>query len=317
MIIRLSPIASWTALGCFFGAAAFAGAPPKVQKPLAPASAVRGLPVYLKSCAACHGERGDGQGSAGVNLKPLPRDFTTGIYKFRTTASGELPTDADLLAIVNRGIPGTQMPAWEDLLNAQEKVDVVAYIKSLSPDFEEAAPAPLVIPDAPLATSQSIQEGRMVYMSLECWSCHGGSGRGNGKSAKTLTDDWGHALPPRDLTQARYRAGNDAKSIYRTFSTGLNGTPMPAFAQADFLMGSDAVVDPAKLKEAFGDKDIEKLRAWLRLQPTSSDIGRMREDQQNALAERRKWSLAHYVHSLVKPRNFLVRLFTENTEVTP
>ncbi len=317
MIFRLSPIASWTTLGCFLGAAAFAGDAPKVQKPLAPASATRGLPVYLKACAACHGNLGNGQGSAGVNLKPLPRDFTTGVYKFRTTASGELPTDADLLAMVNLGIPGTQMPAWANLLSEQEKVDVVAYIKSLSPDFAEETPVPLGIPEAPPATALSIQEGHMVYMKLECWSCHGGTGKGDGKTAKTLTDDWGHPILPRDMTQARYRAGNDAKSIYRTFSTGLNGTPMAAYAHADFLIGSDAVVDPMKLKEVYGEKEIERLRSWLRAQPTSADIARMREEQQNAVAERRKWALAHYVHSLVKPRSLLVRLFIENTEVTP
>ena len=52
--------------------------------------------LYDKSCASCHGTDGRGHGPAADALNPKPRDFTGGIYKFRTTASGSLPTDDDL-----------------------------------------------------------------------------------------------------------------------------------------------------------------------------------------------------------------------------
>jgi mono/diheme cytochrome c family protein len=280
-------------------------------------SAVRGLPVYLKACSACHGDRGDGKGSAGVNLQPLPRDFTSGMYKFRSTPSGELPTDADLMTVIDKGVPGTQMPAWEPLLTKQERLDVLAYIKSLSEDFTDGAPAAITVSKPWPLTAESLHEGRMVYITLQCFSCHGPEGKGNGKDAKSLTDDWGHAIRPRDLTRAPYRAGHDAASIYRTFSTGLNGTPMPAFAQADFLMGNDVVVEATKLKEVYRNHDLDALRQWLQAQPGSAEIERMPEAQKQNLAEKRKWALAHYVAGLAKRPNFLVRMFTENTEVTP
>jgi mono/diheme cytochrome c family protein len=282
-----------------------------------PGSAVRGQTIYLKSCSACHGDKGDANSMASIHLNPYPRNFTTGLYKFRTTASGELPTDADLAKVVKLGIPGTQMPAWGDLLTAQEQADVIAYIKTFSEDFSGEAPTPIVIPTPPPVTSESIEEGRHVFMALECWSCHGPKGYGNGPSAKTLTDDWGRPIRPRNLTQARYRAGNDPASIYRTFSTGINGTPMAAYSEADFLINRESVADPAKLKTVYKEKDLLALRTWLNAQPFKSEVESWSDDRKKSLAEKHRWALAHYVNSLVKTPNFFVRMFTENTEVTP
>ncbi len=282
-----------------------------------PGSPVRGEKVYLKSCAACHGDKGDGKSAAGVYLNPLPRDFTLGLYKFRTTEAGALPTDADLMRTINMGIPGTQMPAWGGLLTPQESADVLAYIKTFSEDFQTETPQPITIPTPPKPSSEMLREGRMIFITVGCWTCHGPAGKGNGVDGKALTDDWGNPIKPRNLTQARYRNGNDPASIYRTFSTGLNGTPMAAYLQADFLIGRDAAVDPVKLKASFKEKDVAALRQWLMSKPATSEINRYSEEQKRQIAENNKWALAYYVNSLVKQPNFFVRMFTENTEVTP
>ena len=282
-----------------------------------PASPVRGEGVYARNCAACHGGKGDGLGPAAPYLKPLPRDFTAGMYKFRSTPSGELPTDSDLLRIVNEGIPGTQMPGWKSLLTPQERLDVVAYIKIFSPDFKDGAPPPLSIAEPPPAGEEVLREGRFLYMLMECWACHGGQGKGNGQSAKTLKDDWGEKIRPWDLTRPSYKGGRDPQSIYRSISTGLNGTPMPAYADDGFLVPGDAALDPEKFKEAYAEAEIISLQAWLRGQPSESSLGNLPEDKRSQLAESRKWALAHYVGSLSRRPNFLVRLFTENTEETP
>jgi cytochrome c oxidase cbb3-type subunit 2 len=276
----------------------------------------KGENIYLKDCAACHGEKGNGAGIAAPFLDPKPRDFTTGMYKFRTTPSGELPSDADLMRTLEMGIPGTQMPPWKNVLTYPERVAVIAYIKSFSSDFQEAAPAPLEIPMAPAPTAQSVAEGKMVYMLMECWSCHGGKGRGDGKSGATLHDDWGRKILPWNLTRAQYKGGNDPRSLYRTFTTGLNGTPMPAYALDGFLIGGDVAVDPEKYAEAYNAADLDRLKAWLRTQPTESALQSMGAAQRQALGEKRKWALVHYIGSLVERPNFLVRMFTENTETT-
>ena len=276
----------------------------------------RGEIVYQKDCMACHGDLGNGSGPSSAYLSPKPRNFTTGVYKFRSTPSGEIPTDSDLLRIIEKGVPGTQMPAWKNILTLQERLDVIAYIKTFSTDFQEAAPNSVAIPTPPEATENSLVEGKMVYMLMECWSCHGGKGKGDGNSGKTLKDDWGQKILPWNLTSYRYKAGNDPATLYRTFTTGLNGTPMPAYALDGFLVGGDANVDPAKYAEAYNTDDVARLQAWLKSQPTETGLKRMSAEQQNAIGEQRKWALVHYIRSLIVKPNFFVRMFTENTEVT-
>src|SRR5262249_49403200 len=58
-------------------------------------------------------------------------------------------------------------------------------------------------------------------------------GRGDGTSAPTLIDDLGHSIRPADFTQRwTFRGGPTREDIFRTMTTGLNGTPMPAFGDA-------------------------------------------------------------------------------------
>ena len=71
-----------------------------------------GKELYDRWCAECHGYEGKGDGSAASYMLPRPRDFTPGIYQIRTTASGELPTDEDMFAVIRDGMPGTAMPGW-------------------------------------------------------------------------------------------------------------------------------------------------------------------------------------------------------------
>ena len=59
-----------------------------------------GQEIYQVNCAVCHGVEGDGNGPAASMFLIRPRDFRTGIYKFRSTPSGSLPTDDDLLRTV-------------------------------------------------------------------------------------------------------------------------------------------------------------------------------------------------------------------------
>lgn len=279
-------------------------------------SAVRGQAVYQKACAACHGERGDGMAPAAQYIEPRPRDFTSGTFKFRSTPNGELPTDQDLLKIVENGVPGTQMPAWKGVLTARERADAVAYIKTFAEDFKAGSPAPMEVPPAPESTPGSIMEGRMVYMLMECWACHGGKGRGDGKSGKTLDDDWGRKILPLDLTSWRYKAGNDPQSLYRTFSTGLNGTPMPAYSLEGFLIAGDVQVDPAKYSEAYKPGDIEQLKEWLAGQPGEAALQKMSEEKKEELGERRKWALVHYIRSLIRKPGIFSRVFVQNPEQT-
>ena len=193
-----------------------------------------GKKTYVKYCSQCHGENGDGEGYASPHLLPRPRNFTTGKFKVRTTATGALPTHQDLVNVIRRGMPYTSMPAWPDLSD-QDVSNLAYFIKTFSADFSkpENAAQPIQLPSAPKATKESVELGKKLYEETGCIKCHGTLGRGDGPSATTLKDDSGHPIRPADLTQSwTFRAGSSREDIFRTMSTGFNGTPMPGFVDA-------------------------------------------------------------------------------------
>lgn len=196
------------------------------------ATEAQGAAVYVRYCSGCHGLQGDGRGAAAPMLITQPRDFTSGLFKFRTTPSGSLPTDEDLFRVITRGVYRTSMPEWS-LLGERERWALVAYVKRFYPEWgARGAAAPISVPPAPpwLSDAESVARGKDLYALLECTACHGERGRGDGASAATLPPDaWGHPQRPFDFTKGRLKSGAAPEDIYRTFMTGLNGTAMPSY----------------------------------------------------------------------------------------
>ena len=191
--------------------------------------------VYNHACSWCHGKDGRGDGPAAFSVNkyrsPRPRDFTRGRFKLRSTPSGQLPTDDDLLRTVERGIPG-YMPSFQGLTAGERHLAVVA-VKHFYPGFESARPTPIAIPDAPVFDADATARGRRVYEDAGCAACHGDRGRGDGGSASALRDDVGLPIRPADLRYPRrFKGGSAPADIYRTLMTGLDGTPMPSYASA-------------------------------------------------------------------------------------
>ena len=204
--------------------------------PLTLQDTTRGKAVYVKWCAGCHGDGGAGDGPSAAHMLPRPRNFTGAIYKIRSTASGQLPTDADLMRAIDEGLPGSAMPAWKGRLSDGERRDVAAYIKTFSSFFADTSQhvAALKFSSAPGGGTDpsALKEGRRFYEdSIHCNKCHGDEGRGDGPSAPTLKDDAGFPIYAADLHQNwRFRGGGTVEDIYRRLRTGLDGTPMPSFS---------------------------------------------------------------------------------------
>jgi mono/diheme cytochrome c family protein len=106
-----------------------------------------GRDVYMHYCYACHGEKGDGEGPSAPALRPPPRDFRPGVFKFGGVRPGELPHDDALEGIVKRGLQGTPMLAWD--LSDRERHAVVQYLKTFSERWKTETPGERVAPDAP------------------------------------------------------------------------------------------------------------------------------------------------------------------------
>ncbi|MFQ5451002.1 MAG: ethylbenzene dehydrogenase-related protein [Nitrospinaceae bacterium] len=190
-----------------------------------------GKEVFRRYCVHCHGSRGKGDGRASPYLFPLPRDLTLGIFKFRSTKTNTLPLDRDLARTIQRGVPGTAMPAWKDILPEESLGPLIAYIKTFSGRFQMETPNIAI--DAglePPMNSLAIDAGKSIYRELRCWRCHGREGEREGPLGQNLKDSWGNPSAVYDLAQpSLYKGGASSRDIYRTLASGMDGTPMNAY----------------------------------------------------------------------------------------
>jgi len=198
-----------------------------------------GATWYFRYCWGCHGARGNGEGENAPYVTPTPRNFVAAVFKCRSTVSGFLPTDEDLYNSLYRGFITSNMPSWK-ALTSQNRADLVAFIKTFSARWVTEKPGePIKVPEEPKVTIESIKHGKELYTKLECWKCHGPEGRGDGPSASTLTDSNDQPIRPYNFyTGNRFKCGTTNHDLYKIFMTGLDGTPMPSFA--DVIKPEDA-----------------------------------------------------------------------------
>ncbi len=210
-----------------------------------------GKRVYFTKCVWCHGVDGAGDGPSADRLWPRPRNFNQGTFKIRHTASGELPLfDAkkptpgqnDLFETLTHGLPGSAMPSWEGILTEEQRLQVLSFVTTQLvkdrkfTDKQSEAQTVLQLDDLkPIPpTAESVAEGALLVKEKKCVECHGTEGRGDG-NAFNLKDDWGFSIQPANWHKCWNFRGSrqdpyNVKNIFRTFSTGVNGTPMPSFA---------------------------------------------------------------------------------------
>jgi cytochrome c oxidase cbb3-type subunit I/II len=219
-----------------------------------------GSVLYGRFCLSCHGEEGFGDGVSAKMLTVKPRDFTRGVFKFRSTL-GQMPSDEDLFRTIAEGVGGTEMSPYEHL--PPEAIwALVEHVKGLTVgeielyDEEEAADyegveeviedddtfyarinwfkfrgtgEPLVVPEPPTPTEELVARGKELFTGLAtCNTCHGDEGLGDGASAPDLVDDWGFPISPRNFKEDIFKGGSQPEDIYRRVMLGIPGTPMPA-----------------------------------------------------------------------------------------
>jgi cytochrome c oxidase cbb3-type subunit 2 len=196
-----------------------------------------GKETFQARCSGCHGVDGDGNGLASATLNPKPRNFKTGVFKFKSGPVGSMPTDADLFKTLNQGIIGTSMPSFR-LMSEPQKLALVEYIKSLAPDAwkSQSTEASVVLPQMPAGVFTRKQEflkwatnGRVWFQEMGCVSCHGDSGKGDGPSAATLNDTWGQPILPANLHKPFVKRGYSVQDVAQSISMGVDGTPMPGY----------------------------------------------------------------------------------------
>jgi len=259
----------------------------------------RGRQVYGKYCIGCHGEYGDGKGPASKRLLTQPRDFTKGIYKFRSTDSSSLPMETDLHGTITGGLAQVSMPAFP-LMPESDKLAVIEYVKTfyINWDRDKDNRRIVPIPQAPtdLDSDERVRRGRAIYLATQCWKCHGVDGRGTGATQTEYTDAWGNPQKAFDFTRGELKGGNQPEDVYRTFHTGLRSI-MPSF-------GGDTL-GRVSAQAFFTIADVVEPQEWENLQPIiqslpadGAAVMEMSPSQLSEAAESYSWDLVAYVLSL-------------------
>src|SRR5206468_10849186 len=142
------------------------------------------------------------------------RNLTKRNFKLRSTESGQPPRTADLWRTIERGIPGSAMPSFR-FLTPEERRVILAYVLELSDLREKKEPASIPDPGPPPpVTAQSVARGKELYASMQCRSCHGPGGKGDGPGIGQLKDDEGRPVKIREFTNGAFRDGSERSDLY-------------------------------------------------------------------------------------------------------
>ena len=193
-----------------------------------PALLKLGERTYLRECSMCHSDSGDGQGPGAYILNPKPRNFELGVYKLRSTPNGEVPTPHDLFKTITKGIPNSMMPGFA-ALSERERWGLVHVLLRFGALEDEEATA-IEVPPAPASSSARVANGEKLYVKLKCATCHGADGWGDGPASLTLKNDAKERVFPANLTTGVFKGGSTAEDLYTRIATGMDGSPMPSYA---------------------------------------------------------------------------------------
>ena len=220
--------------------------PPPTAEDAALAS---GETLYKMFCGACHGATGLGDGAAAATIEGQPRDFWHERFRYVSTLNG-VPTQEDLVQTISTGRQFGEMPS-NPQLTEEEVLAVAEYILEINrkgtieklteafsddddiepEDIEEIAdkrltPSGIIMVPWPGSDFQpEANVGEKLYMA-NCASCHGDKGKGDGP--QELVDERGRHITARDLTNGRFRGGDDPEEVFKRIRVGIPGTPMPA-----------------------------------------------------------------------------------------
>jgi mono/diheme cytochrome c family protein len=208
--------------------------------------------LYFRHCAACHGDRGYGDGRAAQHLFPRPPSLRGERFRLVSTVNGVATID-DLVAVIGRGVPGTSMAPIDGLTQAEQRQlaeevwqmhrdgvrqRLIAAMQDAYEDEEvdedeidqlvqlHTQPAEAVrVPQIPTADVASIARGKEAYFQLGCEKCHGDDG--TGAPDNPLFDDRGLPALPRDLVHDPFKGGDEPQAIYLRLYVGMPGTHHP------------------------------------------------------------------------------------------
>ena len=237
---------------------------PVIKDIILPNNLLTGKKIFDNYCIACHGSSGKGDGPEAYQLEIKPTDFTSGLYKFKSTPYGTLPTEEDIVNTLKLGVRTTAMlPQLQ--LNDEQMHNVAEYILRFSPKNEKTG-IPITIPASPERTNTLISfkdtlSGLYVHpngtlTSTETFQTYEEWGGANGVNIVGLTEG--------QVYKISVRAKNgDGKMT--AWSDVENGIPIKGPApQLNVSLGVDIISGNGQVKGAFTKESLLKLQTPIR-----------------------------------------------------
>ena len=259
-----------------------------------------GYAVYMHYCYACHGEKGDGWGPAAPTMRPAPRDFRTGMFKFAGVLAGGLPNDADLERLLERGLAGTPMLPWD--LGPRQRRAVVAFIKTFSPRWRDEVPGEPIVADGPDPwvgkKAEAIAHGETLYHL-------------SGAKTDPQSGELEAVYPGCNVCHPSYL---DPAAL-AVLSQKVLGTPAldrenlarPMLKESSYALGEVAlsILPPDFLFHPVknGDSPADLFRTIAAGVGGTAMVG-----WKGTIKDDDLWALAHYVHSLLEKRDTLAAI---------
>ena len=207
-----------------------------------------GKDMYMLYCAQCHGPTGDGKGF--IELDRPARSFIDGGFSFGNTVQAISKTTSS-------GIPGTPMPPFADILNAEQIERIAKHVRSFAPTLKEATASEteMVVGESPLVVRGMIppvQDGEKLHpRGLVI-------GNPDGFSYEYRADD------------VRLLAIRQGRFVSREDWGERGGSPLKLLGKITVLVQGG---DPDSM---FKTTDGEHLRAQLKATSTVSEYGTVR-----------------------------------------
>ncbi|MGQ0505234.1 MAG: c-type cytochrome [Myxococcaceae bacterium] len=287
-----------------------------------------GHEAFMLYCYGCHGKDGDGHGPSSFAMRPPPRDFRQGLFKFSGGPAGTLPEDAVLDRTIRRGLHGTPMLAWD--VPERERHAIIQYVKTFKyPEAaksrwqEEEPTAQIAISPDPWTgkKAEAVEQGKLVYHvqvgGAGCNGCHASYETRETISALSVKAN-GNAIT--DFNPEMYRTTIKATEFAR--DVNAKGEPLEVDGEAavykqlppDFLFHKvktaypvGTIVDQKAYTEEAQREDLYRaigagvggaaMPMW-KGALSSKEVEKERLEE----SERNLWALVYYVQSLVEQR---------------
>jgi mono/diheme cytochrome c family protein len=115
------------------GARAATTGPAVIAPALAPQSTAAGKRAYDANCAACHGNLAQGAVKAGITISILEEQRGKQPPDLTDEQVDHGSSDAEIFAVIKRGLPPTMMPGFAGVLSDDEIRSIVNYLRTLQP----------------------------------------------------------------------------------------------------------------------------------------------------------------------------------------